>query len=199
MDAIVAAALKKWPQVPHCHGWLALDARGRWFMRDERVQAAGPFPQVKGSLIAHDKLLGFIHRNYAADAAGAWYFQNGPQRVYVQLEAAPYVWRVGEAPGFALAAHTGEPAGALIGTVLDEHGRLFAATALGFGIVHTLDTGLAADAIEQDGTGAWAPVEVPFGELPARYGYVLEPVPGSAPASVAAGAPAPMPGPEPET
>jgi hypothetical protein len=154
---------------------------------------------VKGSLIAHDKLLGFINRNYAADAAGAWYLQNGPQRVYVQLEAAPYVWRVGEAPGFALAAHTGEPAGALIGTVLDEHGRLFAATALGFGIVHTLDTGLAADAIEQDRTGAWAPVEVPFGELPARYGYVLEPVPGSAPASVAAGAPAPMPGPEPET
>ena len=27
MDEIVKAALKKWPNVPHCHGWLALDAR----------------------------------------------------------------------------------------------------------------------------------------------------------------------------
>ena len=44
MDAIVEAALKKWPNVPACHGWLALDARGDWYMRDDRVQAAGPFP-----------------------------------------------------------------------------------------------------------------------------------------------------------
>ena len=30
MDDIVKAALKKWPNVPHCYGWLALDARGDW-------------------------------------------------------------------------------------------------------------------------------------------------------------------------
>jgi hypothetical protein len=30
--------------VPHCHGWLALDARGQWYMRDERMQAAGAVP-----------------------------------------------------------------------------------------------------------------------------------------------------------
>ena len=64
MDLLVEAALRKWPNVPHCHGWLALDARGDWYMRDERVQAAGPFPQVKGSVIRHDKLREFIHRNY---------------------------------------------------------------------------------------------------------------------------------------
>ena len=46
MDDIVRAALKKWPNVPACHGWLALDARGDWYMRDERVQAAGPFPAL---------------------------------------------------------------------------------------------------------------------------------------------------------
>ena len=51
MDEIVKAALKKWPNVPDCYGWLALDARGDWYMRDERTQAAGPFPQVKGSRI----------------------------------------------------------------------------------------------------------------------------------------------------
>ena len=36
MDAIVEAALRKWPNVPDCYGWLALDARGDWYLRDER-------------------------------------------------------------------------------------------------------------------------------------------------------------------
>ena len=40
MDDIVKAALKKWPNVPHCYGWLALDARGDWYMRDERIRFA---------------------------------------------------------------------------------------------------------------------------------------------------------------
>lgn len=174
MDEIVKAALKKWPNVPHCWGWLALDARGDWYMRDERVQRAGPFPQVKGSRILHDKLREFIHRNYAADEHGAWFFQNGPQRVYVELEAAPFVWRLeareGDAP--ALASHTGQPGGGADAAWLDEHGRLFLATPLGLGIVHTLDMGLAADAVER---GQWAPQATAFAELPQRYGYILSP------------------------
>lgn len=171
MDAIVEAALRKWPNVPHCWGWLALDARGDWYMRDERVQAAGPFPQVKGSRITHDKLREFIHRNYLHDEAGAWFFQNGPQRVYVELEAAPFVWRVG--PDLAVQAHTGaaaEPRSAW----LDEHGRLFLDTTLGFGLVHTLDMGHAAEAVE---AGRWLPQELVFAEMPARFGYVLSPRP----------------------
>ena len=28
MDDIVKQAMAKWPNVPHCYGWLALDARG---------------------------------------------------------------------------------------------------------------------------------------------------------------------------
>ena len=39
MDDIVKQAIAKWPNVPHCYGWLALDARGNWRMRDERSQA----------------------------------------------------------------------------------------------------------------------------------------------------------------
>ena len=54
MDDIVKAALKKWPNVPDCYGWLALDARGDWYMRDDRIQAAGPFPQIKGSRVEHE-------------------------------------------------------------------------------------------------------------------------------------------------
>jgi hypothetical protein len=174
MDEIVKAALKKWPNVPHCYGWLALDARGHWYMRDDRIQAAGPFPRVKGSRIEHDKLLAFIHRNYAHDDAGSWFFQNGPQRVYVQLEAAPYVWRVAAAAPWPLAAHTGEAAGPVRSVWLEESGRLFVATELGLGIVHTLDMGAAADAVE---AGLWRPESIRFEELPARFGYRLAPQP----------------------
>ena len=178
MDAIVEAALRKWPNVPHCHGWLALDARGNWFMRDERIQAAGPFPRPKGSRIEHPKLLAFIERNDGHDDAGAWFFQNGPQRVYVELEAAPWVWRVdapraGGAPAWPVHTHTGLPA-AVQGSWLDEHGRLFLATDLGYGIVHTLDMGIAAQAVE---AGVWQPEELPFASMPARFGYMLRPAP----------------------
>jgi hypothetical protein len=178
MDAIVEAALRKWPHVPHCYGWLALDARGQWYMRDERIQVAGPFPQVKGSRIEHDKLLGFIHRNYALDARGAAYFQNGPQRVYVELEAAPWVWRLQalepEADArLTVSAHSGRDA-RFQSAWLDEQGRLFLACDLGFGIVHSLDMHLAARAVE---AGAWEPRELQFAQMPARFGYVLQPRP----------------------
>lgn len=174
MDEIVEAALRKWPHVPHCHGWLALDARGDWYMRDERVQAAGPFPQVKGSRIRHDKLLGFIQRNYAADVDGAWFFQNGPQRVYVQLEAAPWVWRVQPGPGPRVRSHTGREATPL-GSWVDEGGRLFLHTDIGLGLVHSLDMGEASDALE---AGLWPPPqELAFAQMPARFGYRLLPVP----------------------
>jgi len=173
MDDIVKQALKKWPNVPHCYDWLALDARGDWYMRDDRVQAAGPFPQVKGSRILHEKLREFIERNYLCDDAGCWFFQNGPQRVYVELEAAPWIWRLqavdGAAP--AITSHTGRAA-QYESAWLDEHGRLLLATDLGLGIVHTLDMNLAADAVE---AGHWAPTEARFDTLPGRFGYCLKP------------------------
>jgi hypothetical protein len=172
MDDIVKAALKKWPHVPHCYGWLALDARGDWYMRDDRTQAAGPFPQVKGSRILHDKLREFIHRNYACDAQGAWYFQNGPQRVYLQLEAAPWVWRVDHTPaGFGVTSHTGVAAPVKTAW-LCEQGRLFLDTPLGFGIVHSLDMGIAAEAVE---AGVWVPEELPWARMPQRFGFQLCP------------------------
>ena len=176
MDEIVKAALRKWPNVPHCYAWLALSARGDWFMRDDRVQAAGPFPQVKGSRIQHDKLLAFIERNYMADEAGNWFFQNGPQRVYVDLEAAPFVWRIGAFEAGAAPAvhsHTGLEATPR-SAWLDQAGRLFLDTELGFGIVHTLDMGHAADAIER---GQWLPEEMAFEAMPGRFGYRLTPRP----------------------
>ena len=49
MDDIVKQALAKWPNVPDCFGWLGLDARGDWYMRDDAVQAAGDFAKSKGN------------------------------------------------------------------------------------------------------------------------------------------------------
>ena len=175
MDDIVKQAMAKWPNVPHCYGWLGLDARGNWYMRDDRVQAAGPFTQSKGSLLKHEKLIDFIQRNYSCDdssqseAKGQWFFQNGPQRVYVELEATPWIWRV--SADFTVHAHTGESA-RLQRCILDEQGRLYLEAATGFGLVHTQDMGYAADAVEQ---GLWVPEELGTSELPMRFGYVRSP------------------------
>jgi len=180
MDEIVAAALRKWPNVPHCHGWLALDARGDWYMRDDRTQAAGPFPQVKGSRVDHERLRDFIGRNYACDADGAWFFQNGPQRVYVELELTPWVWRLQQMPGSdwpAVHSHTGRPA-QVQSSLLDETGRLLLLTDLGLGLVHSLDMDVAAGAVERAAmaVNAWSPQPVRAADLPGRFGYALKPV-----------------------
>jgi len=172
MDEIVEAALRKWPNVPHCYGWLGLDARGDWYLRDAAAQAAGAFPAVKGSRILHDRLRAFIERNYAADADGCWYFQNGPQRVYVELEAAPWIWRLASGPGGATAtSHTGRAA-RFAGAWLDEAGRLFLVSAFGAGLVHSLDMELASGEVE---AGRWRPETIAFAELPQRFGYRLSP------------------------
>lgn len=172
MDDLVRAALVKWPNVPDCRGWLALDARGEWFMRDDRCQAAGPFPQSKGSQILHDKLRGFIERNYEADAQGCWFFQNGPQRVYVELEAAPQVWRLSR-PDATLLIHSHAGLAANYRhSWLDEQGRLFLETDQGFGLVHSMDMALAADEVE---AGRWQPGEMAFADMAGHFGYVLSP------------------------
>ena len=187
MDDIVKAAIAKWPNVPHCYGWLGLDARGNWYMRDDQAQAAGRFCAAsnepgrqsasKGSLLQHEKLINFIARNYECDdskassAKGQWFFQNGPQRVYVELEATPYIWRVGNSPDFEVTAHTGQVA-ITQRCIVDEHGRVYLETALGFGLVHTQDMLQAAEAIEQ---GLWVPQEVLARDLPNRFGYVRSP------------------------
>ena len=169
MDDIVRQAIAKWPNVPHCYGWLGLDKRGNWYMRDDPVQAAGQFPVSKGALLRHEKLIDFIQRNYEHDERGQWFFQNGPQRVYVELEAAPYIWRV--AADFSVTSHTGHRAQPR-GAVVDDGGRLYLDTDLGFGLVHTLDMEAASEAVEQ---GVWTPVSLRAAELPQRFGFVCSP------------------------
>jgi hypothetical protein len=183
LDDIVIQAMLKWPNVPDCYGWLGLDARGNWYMRDDPAQARGAFASgvsgAKGSLLKHDKLIEFIQRNYAADAHGQWYFQNGPQRVYVELEATPWVWRVSDTQD--IAAHDGKIA-SFIAAEVDELGWLYLQTNLGFGLVHTQDVMHAAQAVE---SGQWQVGYVLRADLPARYGFVISPQAGHRPPRMA--------------
>ena len=181
MDDIVKQALAKWPNVPDCYGWLGLDSRGNWYMRDDRTQAAGAFPSLgnaskesKGSLLQHEKLIEFIQRNYAVDAKGQWFFQNGPQRVYVELEATPWIWRVGQSSAgldFAVTSHDGATA-IVLRCLVDELGRVYLQTSIGFGLVHTQDVACAADAIE---AGLWVVEDVVASALADRFGFEASP------------------------
>ena len=176
MDDLVKAALQKWPNVPACHGWLGLDIRGAWYLRDEAVQAAGPFPRVKGDRIEHALLRAFIERNYDVDARGAAYFQNGPQRVLVSLEAAPWilgVQRMGR-DGVEVRAHTGQAWPLVDAAWVDEAGRLFLSSPHGLGLVRSTDMDAAAGLVE---TGCWEPQPVRFAELIERHGVQLDPQP----------------------
>ena len=174
MDAIVEAALRKWPNVPHCYGWLGLDARGDWYLRDEQAQALGPFPRSRGSRIEHAGLRAFIERNYASDPVGCWFFQNGPQRVYVELDRAPWVWRLAErgANEVSVTSHTGL-ATQVEAAWLDEQGHLYLATPIGLGLVHSQDMELASRVIEG---GDWQVHEAPFASLAGRFRHVLSPL-----------------------
>jgi hypothetical protein len=138
-------------------------------MRDDQTQAMGSFTQSKGSRLQHDKLIAFIGRNYASDEQGRWFFQNGPQRVYVELEATPWIWRI-QNDG-SIQSHTGSTA-RMQRCIVDEHGRLYLDTEQGFGLVHTQDVLQAAEFIE---AGLWVPQEFITRELPKSFGYVRSP------------------------
>ena len=90
MDEQVIRSLIKWPNVPDCYGWLALDRRGQWRMRDEFTQQNN----LPGQVIKHQALNEFISRNYARNTQGKYFFQNGPQRVFITLDATPWIARM---------------------------------------------------------------------------------------------------------
>jgi hypothetical protein len=121
MDEQVLKSLIKWPHVPNCFGWLALDRRGQWRMRDEYAQAN----HLPGTPIQHVALNEFISRNYAHDSLGRYFFQNGPQRVFITLDATPWIVRmIPSQSGTQLLTQCGtaiQPQGALS----DEKGNIY--------------------------------------------------------------------------
>jgi hypothetical protein len=121
MDEQVLRSLIKWPDVPDCFGWLALDRRGQWRMRDEFAQQN----KLPGQTITHVALNDFISRNYACDHLGRYFFQNGPQRVFITLDATPWVARIIPSKNriqlITQCNESMEPSGALS----DENGNIY--------------------------------------------------------------------------
>ncbi len=170
MDASVLRSMLKWPDVPAVCGWLRLDRRGRWRIRTG-VASSGPVFEA----ISNPSLCEFIARNYSSDAEGRWYFQNGPQRVYVALDYAPYVFRV---EGGRLLDHCGA-AGEPDGAWLDEEGSVVLQAGPRVGGLDDRDLAACAESVAA-GYFALGGRRVPVGSvtragLGERFGFVADP------------------------
>ena len=144
--------MAKWPDVPAVYGWLELDRRGQWRIKGERIQ--------------HRGLREFIARNYRADAQGRWYFQNGPQRVFVTLAYTPLVARY---EGEALVDHCDRP---IIprATYLDDEGSVLVEGGVAVALLDDRDLERYADQGERLRRIDQADVE-------RRFSFVREPSP----------------------
>lgn len=185
MDDVVIRGMAKWPDVPAVYGWLELDRRGDW--------------RIKGERVTNPVVAAFIGRNYARDEQGRWFFQNGPQRVFVTLEYTPLVYRFADA---GLEAHTGAPVASIGGAWLDEAGNLLLLADPGIGVLLDRDlprvlpllVDAAGEPLGDDALGAlsgdgpsgahfdFAGKRVPLGRIPsgevaARFGFVARPEP----------------------
>ncbi len=123
--------MARWPNVPAVYGWLGLDRRGNW--------------RLRGELLNHPTTKAFINRNYARDDAGCWYFQNGPQRVFVELDYVPWVYRLDLKGG--LKTHTGVTVVRPEQVYMDEDGAVLVKTELGIGLLDDRDLALFCDAL----------------------------------------------------
>lgn len=151
MDAQVIAAMARWPNVPAVYGWLSLTESGQWRLHPQGDAIRQP--TAVGEDITSPQILAFIGRNYESDEQGQWYFQNGPQRVYVRLDAAPLILHttIDSASGrLKLRTHTGLDIQALTALYVDETGRLYAATDRGPALIAGRDLPSVLDAMEAD-------------------------------------------------
>ena len=140
MDDLVLQAMARWPDVPAVHGWLRLDRRGHWMLVDRGQPGFDEALHGLGSEITSPQIVDFICRNYMGDDEGRWFWQNGPQRVFVDLDVAPLVLRVlGEGGQARLVAHTGAPVGRVDAAWSSPEGELILETDLGPGAIHDLD------------------------------------------------------------
>ena len=121
--------------MPALFGWLRLDRRGRWLIRDE--------------VITHPRIVEVINRNYAGDEHGRWFFQNGPQRGYMALDYAPFLLR--STPQGGLETHTGLIVERPSLACLDEEGALTLQTEHGPGEIASADLGWALERMQQNG------------------------------------------------
>jgi hypothetical protein len=151
MDERVLQAKARWPNVPAAWGWLYLDRRGAWRLVDRGAPGFDPVHDGRGDPIRHEALIDFIARNYSCLGDGSWFFENGPQRVFVDLELAPYIWRLAPQPdGLVLVAHTGEIARSVERLGVDSDGVVWAQTDLGPGAIDDRQLAALLDQVDAD-------------------------------------------------
>ena len=152
VDDIVQRSMAKWPDVPDVYGWLSLDRRGNWLLKGERIGNAA--------------LRDFIARNYACDARGRWFFQNGPQRVFIALAYTPLVIHL---EGEKLVDHCGKPY-RLRRAYLDDEGSVLLQAEGVIGLLDDRDLARFADRKLDLQPVARAAV-------PGQFGFVAVPAP----------------------
>jgi hypothetical protein len=185
MDEVVKTAMAKWPQVPDVYGWLRLDARGQWYLVDRNLPGFSQSVHGKGSPITSPGILDFIGRNYACDERGCWYWQNGPQRAFAELDLAPLVFRVLNRVALQphmieLVSHTGYPVQSVRAAAVDSGGRVWITSEQGPGVIHDLDASNLRidDHVEPMqlslGEQSWSMVEIEEGDK--TFGFVPSPL-----------------------
>ena len=142
-DDDVLRAIAKWPNVPACYGWLQLDRRGHWL--------------IKGARITHARAVAFLNRNYARDTDGAWFVQNGPQRVYCELAYTPWIYRLDGHN--AVVTHTDLNAREISGVYVDEHGNVLLTSEHGVGLLDDRDIVRFAESLSVPGEPHSDPAE----------------------------------------
>lgn len=152
MDEIVLRSMAKWPNVPDVYGWLSLDRRGNWRIKNEKIK--------------NPALREFICRNYQADERGRWFFQNGPQRVFVTLAYTPLVVHF---EGEALLDHCGR-AFRPKQEFLDEEGSVLILGESGIALLDDRD--LARFSERGEGLSRMRKADTPR-----KFGFVAEPSP----------------------
>jgi hypothetical protein len=144
-DDNVLRGLKKWPNVPACFGWLRLDRRGNW--------------RVKDQVISHRRAIEYLARNYASDKRGRWFVQNGPQRAYCTLDYTPWIYHLDGCD--RVYTHTNKLASKLDRILIDETGDVLLQTEFGVGLLHDADLSRFIDVLDthqeaNDGRGGVA-------------------------------------------
>ena len=136
MDDDVISAMAKWPNVPPAWGWLRLDRRGQWFLVKRDAEDFIEARDGRGSIVRNERMIDYIGRNYAGDDQGRWYFQNGPQRAYADLELAPWVLRVDITQDrLHWLTHTGIFVYQTLAAATDVNGNFYVLTELGLGLI----------------------------------------------------------------
>ena len=160
LQPAVLRAQARWPDVPDAYGWLRLDRRGQWRLKNP---ANGVFERVGNAALRE-----YVSHNYSADAVGRWFFQNGPQRVFVGLAYTPFVVRLENS---VLIDQCGACFEALE-TWLDEEGSLLIAGRRGVALLHDHDLSSYAEIM---GSAVDHLRRIRRREVPARFGFDPDP------------------------